>query len=445
MLPSQTEDSLRRFFAILAGALALGAVPLLSQNSASPSLAGTWQGKLNVGGGMRVVLHISPDAQAGWKGELLSIDQAPNPIALSSVSLNGSDFSFAVAQLNIKYHGALSADGNSIQGTFNQGGDLPLNFDRATPATKWKIDNSPHKVQFVNVDKDVKLEVLDWGGTGRPLVLLAGLGRTAHDFDKIAPKLATTFHVYGITRRGWGASSVPEPIVANYSAQRLGDDVLAVIHELKLERPIVGGHSLAGEELSYIGTDHPEEVAGLIYLDAGYFYAYYDASRGDQSIDAVQVQRDLDRLTPFLSAADARKLIGQMLTTDLPALQRDLELSRKRLDSLPQPPVPPDSPETKVVSAIIHGVTKFSTVHCPVLAIFALPHDLGPMGSSLKPEQRAALEADDADTTGAQVTAFEKGNPNAKVIVLAHASHAVFNSNEAEVLKAITEFVGTLK
>jgi len=33
-------------------------------------------------------------------------------------------------------------------------------------------DTSPHNVMFITVDKDVKLEVLDWGGTGRPLVLL---------------------------------------------------------------------------------------------------------------------------------------------------------------------------------------------------------------------------------------------------------------------------------
>ena len=306
-------------------------------------------------------------------------------------------------------------------------------------------DSSPHKIQLVSVDKDVKLEVLDWGGTGRPLVLLAGLGRTAHDFDKIAPKLAATFHVYGITRRGFGASSVPPPVPANYSAQRLGEDVLAVMHQLKLQKPILAGHSLAGEELSYIGTTHPEEVAGLIYLDAGYSYAYYDAVRGDQSVDAVQVQHDIDQLTPFLAAADARKLIDQMLTTDLPALERDLKNSRKRLDSVPQPPPPPDSPETQVVSAIIHGLAKFSTVHCPVLAIFALPHDLGPAAASLNPQQRAAAEAEDVDTNGAQIAAFEKGNPNAKVIVLPHANHAVFNSNEAEVLKAMTQFAGTLK
>jgi len=51
-------------------------------------------------------------------------------------------------------------------------------------------DPSPHSIQFVTVDENVKLEVLDWGGSGKPLVLLAGLGNTAHVFDDFAPKLA---------------------------------------------------------------------------------------------------------------------------------------------------------------------------------------------------------------------------------------------------------------
>src|ERR1700744_3803256 len=96
-----------------------------------------------------------------------------------------------------------------------------------------KPDSTPHKVQFVEVEKDVKLEVLDWGGSGRPLILLAGLGNDAHSFDVFAPKLAAHYHVYGITRRGFGASSTPEPTAENYSAHRLADDVLAVMDALK--------------------------------------------------------------------------------------------------------------------------------------------------------------------------------------------------------------------
>jgi pimeloyl-ACP methyl ester carboxylesterase len=45
--------------------------------------------------------------------------------------------------------------------------------------------------------------------------------------------------------------------------------VLAVCDSLKLNRPVLIGHSIAGEELSSIGSRHPEKVAGLIYLDAG--------------------------------------------------------------------------------------------------------------------------------------------------------------------------------
>jgi alpha-beta hydrolase superfamily lysophospholipase len=69
----------------------------------------------------------------------------------------------------------------------------------------WK-DPSPHTTRFITVDKDVRLEVLDWGGSGRPIVLLAGGGNTAHIFDDFAPNLTAHYHVYGITRRGFGAS-----------------------------------------------------------------------------------------------------------------------------------------------------------------------------------------------------------------------------------------------
>jgi hypothetical protein len=69
----------------------------------------------------------------------------------------------------------------------------------------WK-DPSPHTIRFVTVEKGVRLEVVDWGDSGRPLVLLAGGGDTAHVFDDFAPKLTSSFHVYGITRRGFGES-----------------------------------------------------------------------------------------------------------------------------------------------------------------------------------------------------------------------------------------------
>ena len=102
-------------------------------------------------------------------------------------------------------------------------------------------DVSPHKVQFVTVEQGVQLEVLGWGGSGRPLIFLTGNGDTAHAFDNFATKFTTRNHVYGIPRRGFGASSKPTPANGNYSADHLGDDVLAVIRALGIERPVLVG------------------------------------------------------------------------------------------------------------------------------------------------------------------------------------------------------------
>jgi non-heme chloroperoxidase len=82
---------------------------------------------------------------------------------------------------------------------------------------------SQHKVRFVVVEHGVQLDVLDWDGTGRPVVLLAGLGYTAHVFDGFAEKLTDSYHVYAITRRAHGASSRP---AAGYSEQHLAEDDL---------------------------------------------------------------------------------------------------------------------------------------------------------------------------------------------------------------------------
>ena len=74
----------------------------------------------------------------------------------------------------------------------------------AQPA--WR-DPSPHEVRFVPVESSVRLEVLDWGGTGRPIVFV-GCYLTADVYDDIAPKLTDQFHVYAVTRRGGDAAEV---------------------------------------------------------------------------------------------------------------------------------------------------------------------------------------------------------------------------------------------
>jgi len=63
--------------------------------------------------------------------------------------------------------------------------------------------------RFITVN-GVRLQYLDWGGTGEALLFLTSLGGTAGDFQALANQFTDSFHVLGLTRRGQGKSEKPE-------------------------------------------------------------------------------------------------------------------------------------------------------------------------------------------------------------------------------------------
>ncbi len=419
---------------------------LLGSALYAQDIVGDWQGR--AGQGFRIVLQIAKGDNGGWSGKFYSIDYGPDSTPVSSLMLQGSKLTFAVEEVGGTYEGTVSADRMSIQGTWTQGESSPLNFQRATKETAWPIDSCPPSVQFVAVDDNVKLEVLDWGGSGRPLVLLAGLGNTAHIFDQFALKLAPTYHVYGITRRGFGASSAPVPANNNYSAGRLGDDVLAVLDALKLNHPVLVGHSIAGEELSSVATRHPEKVAGLVYLDAGYSYAFYDRSHGDLTIDSLELRKELEQLQnirygmPGVGPPEQKPLIEELLQTTLPQVEKDLQAQQKWLQAAPPSSEGPSLPTVNL--AILAGVEKYTDIRVPVLAFFAFPQDLAPTVFADDPAAHARLEAVNRADRETQIKAFQTGIPSARVVRLPHANHFLFISNETDVLREMNVFLEKL-
>jgi pimeloyl-ACP methyl ester carboxylesterase len=122
-------------------------------------------------------------------------------------------------------------------------------------------------------------------------------------------------------RRHPAGSSTPE---SGYLADRLGDDVLAVIDALKLDHPVLVGHSLAGQELSSIGSRHPEKAAGLIYLDAVNIYSFYQAgNRNALNVDFYELQRKLEKLRN--GEVNQYQLLQDLLEVELPLFKKDLE------------------------------------------------------------------------------------------------------------------------
>jgi non-heme chloroperoxidase len=308
----------------------------------------------------------------------------------------------------------------------------------------WR-DPSPHKLQFVTVDENVRLEVLDWGGSGRPIVFLSGLGGTAHIFDEFAPKLATNYHVYGITRRGFGASSIP---TSGYGADRLGDDVLAVLDSLKLNAPVLVGASLGGEELSSIGSRDPGRVGGLVYLDAAYSYAF-DDGKGVSLEEFLELLQKTPQLPPPPGAADVASFAAYQsrLKRIAGVTEPEAEL-RQTMTSGPEGSVGESRTPSRVQEAIFAGMKKYAEIRGPVLAIYAVPSHLGPWLDDTKDlDVRTAAGAFIARmrvSMEKQAKAFEDGVPNARVVRLSGGSHLVFISNEMDVLREIRAFLAVL-
>jgi hypothetical protein len=119
----------------------------------------------------------------------------------------------------------------------------------------------------------------------------------------------------------------------------------------------------------------------------------------------------------------------------------------KALRAVLAEPSPPNGPAPRpmgrVPYAIISGQRKYTVVHGPVLAIFASPPE-EPRGAENDPAMRAMIaEVDSA--TALQVGAFARAVPQARVIRLPRASHFVFRSNEADVLREMRAFIDGLR
>src|SRR5512147_2900902 len=124
------------------------------------------------------------------------------------------------------------------------------------------MDSSPHHSDFVTVNDGTRLHYLDWGGGGPALLFLAGLGSTAHIFDRFAPRFVDQFHVLALTRRGHGESDYPD---TGYDIDTLTEDIRQFMDALKIDQAILVGHSMASVELSHFTAVYPQRVLKLVY------------------------------------------------------------------------------------------------------------------------------------------------------------------------------------
>jgi len=121
---------------------------------------------------------------------------------------------------------------------------------------------APPAGRFVEVE-GARLHYVD-RGSGPVVVLVHGLSGNLRNFYGLIDELAATCRVIAVDRPGCGYSRM---IRGQHPELRTQACIIArFVHELRLERPVLVGHSLGGALALAVALDHPDCVSALVLI-----------------------------------------------------------------------------------------------------------------------------------------------------------------------------------
>ncbi len=121
--------------------------------------------------------------------------------------------------------------------------------------------------QFFTADDGLRL-AYDDRGSGHPLLCMAGLTRNMADFDPVVDHFADRARVIRLDTRGRGQSAF-DPDHGNYNLIREGQDMLALMEHLGLDKVSILGTSRGGLIAMQIAFGLPDRLHGVILNDIG--------------------------------------------------------------------------------------------------------------------------------------------------------------------------------
>src|SRR4030095_12925698 len=176
--------------------------------------------------------------------------------------VSGEDYTVKGTPITLTFQ--KDASGTVTGMMIHQAPGLDVPAPKINSSSEAPSDKSPHKSAYLTAN-GIRMNYLDWGGTGDVVILLAGLGNDAHVFDDFAPGFTDKFHVIGLTRRGFGETEWP---AKGYETTTRVEDIRAFMDAQKITRAHLIGHSLAGDEMTQFATLYPQRVMKMVYLDA---------------------------------------------------------------------------------------------------------------------------------------------------------------------------------
>ncbi len=110
---------------------------------------------------------------------------------------------------------------------------------------------------------DIRTRYEAWGRAGTPIVLVHGAFESADTWSRLAPLLARDHRVYALDLTGDGYSQRRGP----YTVDHLTRQLLGFLDAMRLNRPVLVGHSSGAAMVAQAALREPGRVGGLVLLD----------------------------------------------------------------------------------------------------------------------------------------------------------------------------------
>ena len=135
------------------------------------------------------------------------------------------------------------------------------------PGEMFPAGDPGYRVSFPRLRSGCRVRVVEKGNVDAlPVLMIHGWGCSAYIFRENMPAVAEAgFRAIALDLKGHGLSDKPQR-AREYTIDSLVEHVGDVIDALRLERPVLVGHSLGGSLVYHYASQHADRVRGLALL-----------------------------------------------------------------------------------------------------------------------------------------------------------------------------------
>jgi N-formylmaleamate deformylase len=186
----------------------------------------------------------------------------------------------------------------------------------------------------------IKIHYYRTGGDKQPVVMNHGAGDDGSCWARVARELEQDYDVIMPDARGHGKSAFGK---GQYSTRQRVLDLVGLIQALRLERPVVGGHSMGADTSMQLAADYPGLTRAVFLEDPPIFLPGEKFGSGDQALQGQDLGKLMARfmflfkLMPrFIAVRMARKATSAYPDDEInPWVDSKERLSFDFLKSLP--------------------------------------------------------------------------------------------------------------